>query len=132
MITRILERALFGKIVERHPHGERHVRMFIGRSKMDSPARCRYDMVHGSVVGHVRYGLLIESEDGERGFVDSSYISDGPGEAWPEVGRRLRCVVLGYTREGRLRVAATPTYVDVMASTGDSVAAWEQWRSLSR
>lgn len=100
--------------------------------KMDPQARCRYDLVHCSVVGHARYGLLIESEDGARGFVDSSYVSDRPGEPWPEVGRRLRCVVLGYTRDGRLRVAATPTYVDVMASTGDAVAAYEQCRSLNR
>ena len=74
---------------------------------MDSPGRRRHDIVHCSVVGHVRYGLLIESEDGERGFVDSSYIGGRPDEPWPEVGRRLQCVVLGYTGAGRLRVAAT-------------------------
>lgn len=99
---------------------------------MDTPARRRYDIVHCSVVGHAPYGLLIESEDGERGFVDSSYISDRPGEPWPEVGRRLQCVVLGQTRDGRLRVAATPTYVDVVALTGDAIAAYEQWRSLKK
>lgn len=98
---------------------------------MDSGARRRYDIVHCTVVGHVRYGLLIESEDGERGYVDSSYITDRPGEPWPEVGLQLRCVVLGYTRDGRLRVAATPTYVDVLAPTGDPVAAVDQWRSLN-
>jgi hypothetical protein len=39
---------------------------------MESQARRRYDVVCCSVVGHIRYGLLIESEEGERGFVDSS------------------------------------------------------------
>ena len=47
---------------------------------MESHARRRFNIVHCSVVGHAQYGLLIESEDGERGFVDSSYVTDTPGE----------------------------------------------------
>jgi hypothetical protein len=62
--------------------------------------------------------------------VDSADIRDRPGEPWPEAGRRLRCVALGYTREGRLRVAANPTYVEVVESTGDPVAAYALWRSV--
>ncbi len=99
---------------------------------MEAPARRRYDIVHCTVVRHVHYGLLIESQDGERGFVDSSYISDRPREPWPEVGQDLRCVVLGYDRDGRLRTAAMPTYVALLASTGDPGEALSQWRSLFR
>jgi hypothetical protein len=57
---------------------------------MNVHVRCRYDIVDCVVLGHGPYGLLIESEDGERGFVDSSYITDTPGEPWPEKGQRLR------------------------------------------
>lgn len=98
---------------------------------MESPARRRYDIVHCSVVGHAQYGLLIESEDGERGFVDSSYVTDTPGEAWPAVGQRLRCVVLGYTNNGRLRAAATPLYVEMLAAADDPVTAVQEWSSLT-
>ncbi|WP_409496694.1 hypothetical protein [Amycolatopsis sp. cmx-11-12] len=92
-------------------------------------ARKRYDLVRCTVVGHVHYGLLIETEDGERGFVDSSYITDGIGEPWPAVGQQLRCVVLGYARRGnRIRVAATPSYVDALAAAEDGAAAAKAWR----
>lgn len=98
---------------------------------MESQARRRYDVVHCSVVGHARYGLLIESQDGERGFVDSSYITDKPGEPWPAVGQRLRCVVLGHTREGRLRAPAMPLYVETVAAADDPVAAVDTWSLLT-
>lgn len=98
---------------------------------MEPQARRRYDVVHCSVVGHAQYGLLVESEDGEHGFVDSSYITDTPGEPWPAVGRRLRCVVLGYTKEGRLRAAATPLYVEMVAAADDPVTAVDEWSQLT-
>lgn len=98
---------------------------------MEPQARRRYDVVHCSVVGHARYGLLVESEDGEHGFVDSSYITDKPGEPWPAVGRRLRCVVLGYTKDDRLRVAATPLYVEMVAAADDPVTAVDEWSLLT-
>lgn len=96
---------------------------------MEPQAHARYEVVQCSVNGHAPYGLLIESEDGERGFVDSSYITDNPGEPWPVIGQQLRCVVLGYTRGGRLRVAATPRYVEMVAAAGDPAAANDQWSS---
>ncbi|MGW6448601.1 hypothetical protein [Lentzea sp. NPDC055074] len=98
---------------------------------MEIQARSRYDIVHCLVTGRVRYGLLIESEDGERGFVDSSYITDQPGEPWPELGQRLRCIVLGYAKDGRLRAAATPLCVEMVASADDPVAAVERWSVLA-
>ena len=94
---------------------------------MEPPARRRYDIVHCTVTGHVHYGLLVESQDGERGFVDSSYIADKPGEPWPEVGQQLRCVVLGYTKENRLRVGATPSYVEMLAAADDPATAAKAW-----
>ncbi|RAS68448.1 hypothetical protein C8D87_102513 [Lentzea atacamensis] len=98
---------------------------------MKSQARNRYDVVHCLVIGHVQYGLLIESEDGERGFVDSSYVTDQPGEPWPEVGRRLRCLVLGYANDGRLRAATTPLCVEMVAAADDPVAAVKRWIVLA-
>ncbi|MFD8494902.1 hypothetical protein [Amycolatopsis sp. NPDC059657] len=98
---------------------------------MTSPARRRYDVIDCSVVGQAHYGLLIESEDGERGFVDRAHISDDPGEPWPVVGQRLRCVVLGYTNDGRLRAASTPTYVEMVATAEDPALAAARWSSLT-
>jgi hypothetical protein len=94
---------------------------------MESQARNRYDVIHCSVVGHKHYGLLIESEDGERGFVDGIDITDKPGEPWPAVGQRLRCVVLGYARDGRLRAAAKPLYVEIVDGVDDPLAAIAEW-----
>jgi hypothetical protein len=51
--------------------------------QMSAGVRRMYDVVLCTVVGHVRYGLLIESEDGERGFAGSAYINDLPRQAWP-------------------------------------------------
>lgn len=94
---------------------------------VDSHKRRRYDVVSCSVVGHARYGLLIESEDGEQGYVGSGEISDKPGEPWPPVGERLRCVVLGYAKGDRLRGAATPSYVAKIATAEDPAAAADEW-----
>lgn len=98
---------------------------------MEIQARSRYDIVHCLVIGHARYGILIESEDSELGFVDSSYITDQPGEPWPEVGQRLRCMVLGYAKDGKLRVAATPLCVEMVAASDDPAAAVERWSVLA-
>ncbi|QIS10145.1 hypothetical protein [Nocardia arthritidis] len=98
---------------------------------MEPQARVRYEVVRCSVYGHAPYGLLIESEDGERGFVDSSYITDNPGEPWPAVGQQLRCVVLCYTGDGRLCAAAIPLYVEMVAAADDPAAAADQWGSLT-
>jgi hypothetical protein len=95
---------------------------------VESPVRGRYDVVPCTVTGHVRYGLLIESEDGERGYVDSAYVTDKPGEPWPAVGDQVRAVVLNYVQGGRLRVATSPTYVEQLIATGDPVAAADAWR----
>jgi hypothetical protein len=44
---------------------------------MESLERRRYDVINCLIVGHAGYyGLLIESEDGERGFADSSDNAD--------------------------------------------------------
>jgi len=79
-------------------------------------ARKRFDPVECVVVGHIHYGLLIESEDGERGFVDRMYIGGAPGTPWPAVGTVLPCVVIGYTRRfNRLRVATMASYLKATA-----------------
>jgi hypothetical protein len=52
-------------------------------------------------------------------------------EPWPAVGGRLRGVVLGYTKEGRLRVAATPLYVEMVAAADGPVTAVDEWSLLT-
>lgn len=92
----------------------------------------RYEIVQCVVTGHQRYGLLVRSEGGETGLVDSVDISDGHDSAidWPSIGIRLPCVVLGYTRDGRIRVASAPSYVRLIRELDDPGLALEEWKAL--
>ncbi len=66
----------------------------------------RGDEIQVMVTGAQPYGLLIEANEGEKGWIETEYLSDTKLEPrdWPPVGTRLRGLVLGYTRDGRIRV----------------------------
>lgn len=66
----------------------------------------RGDEVEFVVTGAQHYGVLIETRAGEKGWVEEEYLSAtklARGD-WPQVGERLRGLVLGYTDDGRIRV----------------------------
>jgi hypothetical protein len=67
----------------------------------------RGDEVSFTVTGAQHYGVLIATESGERGWIEDEYLSDETlsGAEWPQVGVTLRGLVLGYTLDGRIRVA---------------------------
>jgi hypothetical protein len=50
---------------------------------MKSAQPRRWEVVNYRVTGQARYGLVIESEDGERGCVDTSDITDAVAQARP-------------------------------------------------
>jgi hypothetical protein len=85
-----------------------------------SPVRQRYDVVTCVVTKHVRYGLVVEIDSGEQGWIDSGYIADSAGQsspsAWPSPGSTLAAVVLGMDRMGRVRLASRPSYVELIRS----------------
>jgi len=91
----------------------------------------RYSLVESTVRGHAGYGLVVRSVDGEDGFVDSGHIANGPlaTEDWPAVGQRIWGVVLGYARDGRLRLSTAPNDVALARST-DLAVAMLAWRDL--
>lgn len=91
----------------------------------------RYALLEVTVQAHARYGLVVRSAAGEDGFVDSDYIADQPvpPEDWPAVGTHLWGVVLGHTRDGRLRLCTAPKYVAV-ARSADMAAVMGRWRDL--
>lgn len=66
----------------------------------------RYSTVTCTVTAHRSYGLIVAVEGDGPGFVDLGYISHNPvtADAWPHVGEERRGVVLGVTRDGRLRL----------------------------
>jgi hypothetical protein len=66
----------------------------------------RGDEVLFTVTGAQHYGILIQTDSGERGWVEEEYLSDRKlrREEWPPVGVSLRGLVLGYARDGRIRV----------------------------
>lgn len=92
----------------------------------------RYEIVKCVVTGRQHYGLLVRTEGGEAGFIDSADIADGGNSKidWPAIGSRLSCVVLGYTREGRIRVASAPSYVRLISELDDPVQALGEWKVL--
>jgi predicted RNA-binding protein with RPS1 domain len=67
----------------------------------------RGDEVEFIVTGAQHYGVLIETIFGEKGWVEGEYLSatELAQEDWPQVGERLRGVVLGYANDGRIRVS---------------------------
>ncbi len=67
----------------------------------------RGEEVNFTVTGAQHYGVLIRTDSGERGWIESDYVSDvRPGrDEWPGVGTALRGLVLGYTKDGRIRIA---------------------------
>lgn len=81
------------------------------------------------MTGYAHYGILIATDAGERGWIEGSYVADGPirREEWPEVGARIVGVVLGYTSSGRIRLATTPSYVAAIRGSEDPDAAASAW-----
>ena len=68
--------------------------------------RMRGQEVDFVVTGTQHYGVLIQTDSGERGWIEAEYISDAAlrQEEWPTAGTSLRGLVLGYTADGRIRV----------------------------
>lgn len=94
----------------------------------------KYAIVELVVVGHQPFGLLVQDDSGQRGFVDRADIADDPaaGGGWPKVGDRIPGVVLGYTRDGRLRVSTRERdlgLVGSLANPADALQAWQAVRS---
>jgi hypothetical protein len=96
-------------------------------------SREKYSIVTCNVTSRQHYGLLVRAvESGESGYIDRSDIADGGiGEdEWPSEGVSLRCVVLGYTRDGRLRLSARPRDVSLSASGINVGEALRDWISV--
>jgi hypothetical protein len=66
----------------------------------------RGDEIDVVVTGAQHYGVLVATYEGEKGWIESEYLSDRPLEPkdWPPLGTRLRGLVLGHTSDGRIRV----------------------------
>jgi predicted RNA-binding protein with RPS1 domain len=89
----------------------------------------RFALVDCDVTGHQHYGILFHTTDGRRGFIDSSDISDESADPreWPSIGERITCVVLGETRDGRLRASARASDVALVRAEPDARRALSEW-----
>ncbi|GHJ13365.1 hypothetical protein TPA0908_13600 [Micromonospora sp. AKA38] len=89
----------------------------------------RYALVQCEVTGHASYGLVLQVSGGVRGFVDKVDIADEAVafEDWPHVGESLTCVVLGYSRDGRIRASARPRDIALVAAVSDPESALMAW-----
>jgi hypothetical protein len=92
----------------------------------------RYSIVRGTVSGRQHYGLLVTLESGDRGFVDVTYVSDEsqPAAEWPETGRPVEAVVLGTTRDDRVRLCTRATDLEFVRSADDPAGAFEAWQAI--
>ncbi|WP_035280222.1 hypothetical protein [Actinokineospora spheciospongiae] len=101
----------------------------------ETPAR--YDVVEATVTRHLHYGLVVVGPLDLPGYVDSDHIRDWAQreQPWPEVGSRIRGVVLGYTSvrpaPTRLRVTARPGDIALVESVDDPDEALRTWRDTS-
>jgi hypothetical protein len=89
----------------------------------------RFALVDCLVTGHQHYGILVRTSGGRPGFIDSIDISDGATDPreWPLVGERITCVVLGETRDGRLRASARESDVTLVRKEPDAQEALSEW-----
>jgi predicted RNA-binding protein with RPS1 domain len=89
----------------------------------------RYALVECEVTAHQPYGVVFEVGGGLRGFVDKADIADAPvmQAEWPSVGRHMTCVVLGRSRDGRIRASMRPSDVQLARSVTDPDRSLRDW-----
>lgn len=99
---------------------------------MDDSLIPKYTTLYGTVTGRPIYGVVVETDAGSPGFVDSDFIADVPlgRDAWPAVGARLRVMVLASTRDGRLALSARESDLVLVDSVDDPNAVFREWRSV--
>jgi len=92
--------------------------------------RRRYDVVHCTVAGHVRYGLIVTLDTGERGWIEEDRIRDDRSVdrvRWPAAGTQVDAVVLGVLKSGRVCLCSMPSYVEVIRHAIDPDASARAW-----
>jgi hypothetical protein len=89
----------------------------------------RYALVECEVTAHQSYGLVFQVRNGLRGFVDKAEIADAPvtQAEWPSVGRHMACVVLGRSRDGRIRASMRSSDVQLARSVADPDRLLRDW-----
>jgi hypothetical protein len=99
---------------------------------MDEPMISRYQTLYCVVKSQQVYGLVVETETGRPGYIDSEFIADTPAhrDQWPTVAARLRVMVLGVTGDGRLVLSARESDLVLADSLVDPDAARQDWRAV--
>src|SRR4051794_13327226 len=94
----------------------------------------KYSIVSCAITGHQKFGPTIQTCDGESGYVDHADIADipGPDTRWPAIGSRVRGVVLGYRRDGRMMVSLRPRDMLLVQSVPDPDQALQRWAALGK
>jgi hypothetical protein len=91
----------------------------------------KYDVVDCIVTGTRAYGLVVQVSEAVRGFIDSADLIDDPSERGErhKEGDVLRCVVLGRSRDGRVRLSAKKIDVEFVQAVDNPGSAFEVWVS---
>jgi hypothetical protein len=91
-----------------------------------------YALIECRVVSHQRYGLVIRTAGGTRGYIDRGDIADGPirADRWPTVGENLTCVVVAHRRDGRFQGSSRRRDIAFVGAVDDPRAALAAWGSI--
>jgi hypothetical protein len=76
------------------------------------------------------YGVVVETDAGSPGYIDSEFIADVPlgRDEWPAVGARLRAMVLAGTR--RLALSARESDLVLVDSVHDICTVVREWQAV--
>lgn len=93
----------------------------------------KYTTLYCTVTSQQDYGVVVETDAGPRGYIDSEFIADVPlsRDEWPAVGTRLRVMVLAGTGDSRrLALSARESDLVLVDSVVDPHAVTREWRAV--
>lgn len=106
--------------------------MDAGRLIVTNRMLSKYSIVDCEVVSHRDFGLIVRSMEGGSGYIDVMDISDErlAPDRWPLPGQLISCVVLGYTRDGRMRLTARGGDIALVRNVADVASAIAEWETV--
>lgn len=99
---------------------------------MSEVRRPRYAIIEVEVVGHQSFGVVVRDGSGRKGSIDRYELFDSQSaeDVWPPVGAWIRAVVLGYYRDGRVRLSSRPRDLLLTESVDDPAVSLDRWKML--
>lgn len=96
------------------------------------PMTPKYRTLYCVVRSEQVYGLVVDTETDEPGYIDSEFIADAPSrrERWPAVNTSLRVMVIGHSGDGRLILSARHSDLTLADTVTNVRAAMRVWQTV--